>query len=218
MNPPRIAIRRRGPAFLGGLLLIVAAVWVGVPVRGLLVGVPEVVPGLGAAGAGIALLIGAALGAIGLSWMLRRGTVAIAGDLVTMTDRRLIGTRTWREPLTGYRGVRLRDESRPHRYGARHCYVIELWHPKPARTIELDRIREPRLADQQAEVWAHRLRLPLCRGPEEAQRSGEVDVRAEVATEAAAAGGAVGAMVQPATAASAVATSVGGRVPGAQPG
>jgi hypothetical protein len=217
-DPPQIAIRSRGPALLGGFLLIIAGVWIGVPVRGLLVGVPEVVPGLGAAGAGIALLIGAALALVAVSWMLQRRVVAIEGDLVTMTDRRLLGTRTWREPLSGYRGVRLRDESRPHRYGARHCHVIELWHPKPARTVELDRIREPRLADRQAEVWARRFGLPLCRGPEAAPPSGEVEVRDEVATEAALAHGAAGAMVQPAAAGSAVATRVDGRVPGAQPG
>lgn len=220
-DPARIVVRRRGRAFLGGFLLVIAGVWIGVPVRGLLVGAPEVVPGLGAAGAGVALLIGAALALIALSWLLRSDVVTIAGDVVTLTDRRLTGSRASCEPLAGYRGVRHRFESRPHRYGLRHWHVIELWHPDPARTAELERIKDPRLADQQAEAWARRLGLPLWRDPEEASQRVELDLRDEVAAEPApptAARGTVGARVKPATAGPGMPPTVGGRVPGAQPG
>lgn len=185
-NLPRIVIRRGRLAFLGGLLLVIASVWIGVPVRGLLVGGQEIVPGLGALGAGGALLIGGMLAVIALSWMVRRQVVTVEGNLVRMTDRRLSGTRVWREPLAGYRGVRRRCESRPHRYGARHWHIVELWHPEPAKSLELVRTKDPRLADEQAPVWARRLGLPLCRDTPEAPARAERASREKVAAEAAA--------------------------------
>jgi hypothetical protein len=182
-NPdaPRIVIRRAPHAFLGGMLLVIASVWIGIPIRAILAGTPEVVPGLGSLGAGGALVIGCALGLIAFVWMLRREVVVIEGDLVRVSDRRLLRSRIWREPLTGYRGVRRRRETRPHRYGPRHRHVIELWHPKAERTVELARNHDPRLADEQAAAWAKRLRLSLCRDLGELPEVPEPDLRTAIA-------------------------------------
>jgi hypothetical protein len=62
--------------------------------------------------------------------------------------------------------------------------VIELWHPDPAKTVELARTRDPCAGAEQAEVWAGRLTLRLCREPHgHPARSGH-EARDKVAAEA----------------------------------
>jgi hypothetical protein len=177
-----IMIRRRRQALPGGLMLAIAAVWCAVPIRGLLAGAPDVIPGLGVVGAAGALLIGTVLGVLGLSWIVRCKVVVIDRDLVEVTERRLTGTRVWHEPLTGYRGVRERQEQRPHRYGARIWHVIELWHPEAEKTVELARARDAGAVERAAHSWARRLALPLCRPPDAPRADGaRREVKEEVA-------------------------------------
>ncbi|MGH6896343.1 MAG: hypothetical protein ACREJ5_07330 [Geminicoccaceae bacterium] len=180
-----IMIRRRRQALLGGFLLMIAGLWLAVPLKGLLLDTSAAVPGLGVPGAVGALMIGAALALLALSWIIRCQIFVIDQGLVSMTDRRLSGTRTWEESLARYRGVRRRHEQRPHRYGSRSWYIIEAWHPEPAKTVELARSKDPRLIEQCAEVWARRLALPLCQEPDEGPAGSEEQARAEVGAKAA---------------------------------
>lgn len=182
----RIVIRRRRQALLGVLLLVIASAWVAVPVRELMIGGPEIMPGLGVAGLGLVLAVGLGLAATALSWIVRREIVVIDRDSVGMTDRRPIGTRSWHEPLSSYHGVRLRKEQRPHRYGSRTWSVVELWHPETAKTIELTRTRDPRLAADDTEAWARRLALPPLQEGQEHRVCPEHEARGEGTAEAAA--------------------------------
>jgi hypothetical protein len=162
-----IVIRHRHRALPGVLVLAIGAVWCALPIRGLLIGTAEIVPGLGMIGATGALMIGMALALFGSSWIVRSEVLVIDRGLVGMTARRLTGARVWHEPLTGYRGIRARQEQRFHRYGPRIWHVVELWHPRTAKTVELARTRDPRAAEQIMGSWTRRLDLPLCRPTDE---------------------------------------------------
>ena len=167
----------------GALLLAVASLWLIAAVRGVVAGSPAVVPGLGASGAYWAGAIGAALGLLGLHWMVRRQTVAVDGDAVVVTERSLLGRRSWREPLAGYREIRGRIEQRPHRYGPRRWHVVELWHLDPTRRIELARARDPTALEALAREWACRCGLPLvwARPPGAGAAQGDVPTAQDLA-------------------------------------
>jgi hypothetical protein len=159
-----ITIRRRREAPLGGFLLAIAGLWIAVPLRRLL-DTSAAVPDLGAPGTIAAVLIGAALALLAVSWIVRCQVLVIDQGLVRMTDQRLSGNRVWEESLARYHGVRQRREQRPHHDGSRSWYIIEAWHPEPAKTVELARTKDPRLIERGAQLWARRLALPLCHEP-----------------------------------------------------
>jgi hypothetical protein len=102
-----------------------------------------------------------ALALFALDWMVRGRTVAIGHGAVAVTDRSLRGGRAWREPLASYREIRAYRELRTHRAGVRSWYVVQLWHPDPAKVIELARAKDPALIEGRARDWARRLDLPL---------------------------------------------------------
>jgi hypothetical protein len=176
-----IIIHRRRQALLGALVLVIASAWCAVPIRGLLVGAPEVVPGLGAIGAAGALAIGVALALLALSWVVRLEVVTIDRGSVGITERRLSGARAWHEPLKSYRGMRQRMERQPHRYGTRHWHVIELWHPEAEKTVELHRTKDARAAEQCTQAWARRLALPVCQPLDEPAARSKLDAGQDVA-------------------------------------
>lgn len=157
-----ITIRCRRQGFLGGFLLAIAGLWIAVPLQGLLVDASAGVPGLGVLGAFGAIMIGAALALLALSWIVRCQVWIIDQYLIRMTERRLTGIRVWEESLARYRGVCCRHERRSDRYGSRSWYLVEVWHPEPAKTVELARSNDPHLIELCAETWARRLGLPLC--------------------------------------------------------
>jgi hypothetical protein len=159
---PRV-IRSAGRAPLGALLLVIATLWLGAAIHGFLAGAPAIVPGLGAAGAYLAGALGTALALLASDWLVRGRTVAIGRGAVAVTDRSLLGRRTWREPLADYGEVRACRELRPHRAGVRSWYVVRLWHPDPAKALELARAKDPARIERHAREWARRLRLPLSR-------------------------------------------------------
>jgi hypothetical protein len=183
-----ITIRRRRDALLGGFLLAMAGLWVAVPLRGLLLDPSAPMPHPGVPGTIFPILFGAALGMVAVSWIVRCQALVIDQGLVRMTDRRLTGLRVWEESLARYRGVRVRHEQLPHRYGSRNCYVIEVWHPEPAKTVELERSKDPHLIERGAAVWAQRLGLPLCQEPHARPARSQKPARDQLAEEAAADG------------------------------
>lgn len=182
-----ITIRRRRDALLGGFLLAIAGLWVAVPLKDLL-DPSATMPDPGLSGTIFPILVGAALGTFALSWIVRCQVLVIDQGLVTMTDRRLTGLRVREESLARYRGVRLRHEQLPHRYGSRNCYIIEIWHPEPAKTVELERSKDPHLIERGAAVWAQRLALPLCQEPDQRPARSQKRAPDQLAEDAAADG------------------------------
>jgi hypothetical protein len=180
-----ITVRRRRDALLGGFLLAIAGFWIALPFRGLLLDASAAMPHSGGPGTIVPVLVGAALAILAVSWIVRCQVLVIDQGLVRMTDRRLTGLRVWEESLARYRGVRLRHERLPHRYGSRSCYVIEMWHPEPAKTVELERSKDPRLMERGAEVWARHLALPLCQEPYQRPGRSQKRARDQIAEEAA---------------------------------
>ena len=156
-----LPIRRRGHAALGALVLVVASLWLAAGIRGSLGGSPAVIPGLGAAGAYLAVGVGAALALFAVHWTLRRQTVVITRGALVVADRSLLRGSTWREPLSSYREIRCQVEQQPHRYGRRSWYVVRLWHPEPTKRVELARARDPITIEERARDCARLLGLPL---------------------------------------------------------
>ena len=154
-------IRRAERAPLGMLLLVIAVLWLGAAIHGLLAGHSAIVPGLGAGGAYLVGAFGVALALLALDWLVRGRTVVISQGAVAVTDRSLRGGRAWREPLANYSEVRANRELRTHRAGVRSWYVVRLCHPEPAKAIELARAKDPALIEQYARDSAQRLGLPL---------------------------------------------------------
>ena len=154
-------IRRAERAPLGMLLLVIAVLWLGAAIHGLLAGHSAIVPGLGAGGAYLVGVFGVALALLALHWLVRGRTVVISQGAVAVTDRSLRGGRAWREPLANYWEVRANRELRTHRAGVRSWYVVRLCHPEPAKAIELARAKDPALIEQYARDSAQRLGLPL---------------------------------------------------------
>jgi hypothetical protein len=156
-----LLIRRNDRRLLGGLLLVIAILWLAAAVRGFVAGDPAIIPGLGAAGAYIAGALGAAFAVVALEWMVRVRTVAIGRGMVAVTARSLRGRGAWHEPLASYRGLGIVREQRQHRYGARSWYVVRLCHPEAAKTIELARAKDPTVIELRARDYADGLGLPL---------------------------------------------------------
>jgi glycosyltransferase involved in cell wall biosynthesis len=154
-------IRHAARAPLGALLLVIAVLWLGAAIHGLLAGDPAIVPGLGAGGAYLVGALGVALALLALDWMVRGRTVVISQGAVAVTDCSLRGGRAWREPLANYREIRAYRELRTHRAGVRSWYMVRLWHPEPTKAIELACDKDPALIERHALDWARRLGLPL---------------------------------------------------------
>ena len=180
----RIVVRQMPQAGLRCILLAIASLWLAVPTCRLLAGETTEVPGLGSSGVYWAGAVGVGLAVVALHRMVRRKTIVVEGGGVRVASRSLLGGHAWREPLASYSGIRARRMERPPRYGPRRWHVIELWHPDPAKTVELARTRDPCAGAEQAEVWAGRLTLPLCWEPHgHPARSGH-EARDKVAAEA----------------------------------
>jgi hypothetical protein len=160
-RPPICLIRRAGRAPLGALLLVIAVLWLGAAIDGLVTSDSAIVPGLGAGGTYLVGVLGVALALLALDWIARRRTVVISRGAVAVTDRSLRGGPAWREPLANYRKIRAYQELRTHHAGVRSWYVVQLWHPDPAKAIELARAKDPALIERCARDWARRLGLPL---------------------------------------------------------
>jgi hypothetical protein len=154
-------IRRAGHAPLGALVLAIASVWLAAAISGTLAGRAAIVPGLGSSGAFWAGVVGAALAALALHWIVRRQTVVIDGGALVVSERSLLGGHTWREPLANYREIRGSTEQRPHRYGRRTWYIVQLSHPEAAKKLELARARDRAAIEALARDYARRLGLPL---------------------------------------------------------
>jgi hypothetical protein len=156
-----LLIRRADRAPLGGLLLVVAILWLATAISAFFGGNLTIIPGLGAAGAWLAGALGAAFAMVAVDWMVRGRTVVIRRGIVAVTDRSLLGGSSWREPLANYREIRACREQRSYRSGVRSWYLVRLWHPEPGKAVELARAKDPARIEQRARDYAQRLGLPL---------------------------------------------------------
>jgi hypothetical protein len=170
-----LLIRRADRAPLGGLLLVIAMLWLAAAISGFLGGNLTIVPSLGAAGAYLAGALGVAFAMIALDWMVRGRTVVICRHTVAVTDRSLLGGSSWQEPLANYREIRACREQRSYHSGVRSWYLVRLWHPEPAKAVELARAKDPARIEQRARDYAQRLGLPLSWQWSQATASGACD-------------------------------------------
>jgi hypothetical protein len=145
---------------LAALLLVLASVWLTAGIRGLFSN-QAIIPGLAASGAYWAAAGGVALALLALHLMRHRQTVVMISGAIVVTERSLLRSRTWREPLSSYREIRCDVEQQPHRYGRRSWYVVRLWHLDPGTRVELARARDPAAIEERAHDCARRLGLPL---------------------------------------------------------
>lgn len=173
-----LLIRRSGEAGLGALMLAIAGLWLAAAIGGVLTGNPAIVPGLGGSGALWAGGVGAALAALSLHWIARRQTVIVGRGALLVTKRSLLGSWSWREPLSNYREIRGHHEQRPHRDGWRTWYVVQLWHPERAKRVELARSRDPAAIEARARDYARRFGLPLAWDQHQSTIGSQVRVRA----------------------------------------
>jgi hypothetical protein len=187
-----VPIRGPGHPGLVALLLVLASVWLGAAIRGVLGGDPAIMPGLGASGAYVAAAVGVALALLAVHLIRRRQTVAITRGTLVVSERSLLRSRTWREPLSSYGEIRCEVDQQPHRYGRRSWHVVRLWHPDPGKRVELARARDRAAIEGRARDCARRLGLPLVwqqrpllmvdqAGIQGADREGQGGVRGEVA-------------------------------------
>lgn len=171
-------IRRSHQAGLGALMLVISGLWLAAAIGGVLTGNPAIVPGLEGSGAFWAGAVGATLAALSLHWLVRRQTVTVEHGALLVTERSLLGSRSWREPLSNYREIRGRHEQRAHRDGWRTWYVVQLRHPEPARTVELARSRDPAAIEARARDYARRFGLPLAWEQPRSTSGSQIGVRA----------------------------------------
>lgn len=176
-----LLIRRADRALLGGLLLVIAIVWLAAGLSGLVGGDPAIIPGLGSSGRYLAGALGAALALIALDWMAGGRSVAIERGTVAVTVCSLLGRHAWREPLANYREIRVDREQQPHRSGAQSWYVVRLRHPEPGKAIELARARDPALIERRAREYAGRCRVPLSWHRDAAPGTHDAERRRELA-------------------------------------
>ncbi len=74
-RPLTYLIRRAERAPLGMLLLVIAVLWLGAAINGLVGRKSEIVPGVGAGGVYLVGALGVALALLALDWMVRGRTV-----------------------------------------------------------------------------------------------------------------------------------------------
>ena len=176
---PRL-IRRTGQAALGALVLAIAILWLAAAASGMLAGNPAIVPGLGSGGAYCAGAVGAGLVVLALRWLGRWQTVLVDEAAVIVAERSWLGGCTWREPLSNYREIRGSYEQRPHRYGPRRWYVVQLWHPDPTKMVELARTKDPELIVARARDCARQFGMPLSLQLRDASAACQPEPRVEI--------------------------------------
>lgn len=141
----------------GVLMLVVAVIWLGVPLRAATLVDAEPIPGLGAPGMLVAFLVGAGFALWGLEALTRRQTITIDDDSVAVQDRRLGVVRQWRAPLSDYVGIEVRSEKIRTPRGRRLLHRVELCHRDPERSLTLAVSKDPREALRERRLLAQTL-------------------------------------------------------------
>jgi hypothetical protein len=144
---------------LGALILLVAGVWIGVPLLALADGRPAL-PSLGPIGSYSLVAVGIVQLLWALDVLLRRQTLTIAGNALQMAERGLLGVRRWHEPLAHFRGLRHRRQRVRGQHGWRVVHRLELVHAEPSRAICLLRSCDEGRVSEAARRFAHGSGLP----------------------------------------------------------
>lgn len=112
-------------------------------------------------------LVGVAAFGHGVAQLTARREVEIGEDEVVQRERLFVRDRVWREPLSAYRGIRLRRE-RPRvreNQGQLVLYCVDLVHPDRTRNVELYRSRSKARWRDEAERAAATLGVPVADTP-----------------------------------------------------
>lgn len=153
------AAERAGSKGLGVVMMVFAAVWGGFPLVGLVTS-----PGQFTPDERLLVLvfpvIGAGLFLVGVQQLLWRKRITFDGRIVSVVERGLRGTTTWREPLSDFRGVK--RATRRVRRNKRTCtlYLVDLLHPETGKTVNLYTATYETGWRTRWEDYARRLNLP----------------------------------------------------------
>jgi hypothetical protein len=155
-----VEVTHRGSLFGGLFILVFGTIWGGFPVFALL---QQIAPDLSRPENWLFLLfplLGLGILLYGLHLLLWRKTVILDGLFVAVAERGLFGSRSWQEPLTGYRGVLSRSRHVRTKNSSYTLYLVELLHGDPKRTVNLYTARRQEGWRGKWEAYARWLKLP----------------------------------------------------------
>jgi hypothetical protein len=154
----RIAFGHHKGLLPGVLLLLLSAIWIGVPLRAFATGA-EPIPGLGRPGALAAFAIGAGFALWSFATLSRRRKIVIDDHGVVVRDHRLGRVREWRAPLVDYLGVQVQSRTIRTSRGRRLLHSVELLHHDPDRTLVLSTSKDREQAMDECRGLARTLGL-----------------------------------------------------------
>jgi hypothetical protein len=152
-------VERSGSRFLGGFLILFALAWGGIPVVGLL-GTKQQFEPIEAAVLVIFTLAAIAIALFGLNEIVRRKVITFEGSRISVVQRGLRGTRSWRQPLSAYRGVKAHTRRVRRNKRSYTLYLVDLLHPEAERTVNLYTAASKRDWREKWEHYARRLNMP----------------------------------------------------------
>lgn len=159
---PALGVRRDGQP-IGALILAIGTLWLAVSLPALPGRASFPIAELGGLGAWASLCIGIALVIWGLRILLRRQTIRIEDDRVSVTIRGMTGTTAWTEPLGSYGAMVWRSEPIRRRGGRQVLHVVDLWHEDRSRTLTLLSSTSEVAARDAWRAWSQELGLAAIR-------------------------------------------------------
>ena len=159
---PALGARRDGQP-IGALILAIGTLWLAVPLPALLGDAPFPIAELGRGGAWASLCIGIALVIWGLRILLRRQTIRIEDDRVSVRTRHMLGVTVWSEPLASYTGMVWRSEPIRRRGGTQVLHRVDLWHEDRSRTLTLLSSTSEVAARDAWQAWSQQFGLAAIR-------------------------------------------------------
>jgi hypothetical protein len=160
VSAPPVEARQTGSTVGGSFIVLFSLIWGGFPTVGL---VSLLRSGdIGAEGILFLVfpIVGLGLLAYGIHILLWRQTVFFDGHRFTVTERGLMGVKSWSEPLSAYDGVLRRTRLVRTKNSSYTLYMIDLVHPDPDRHINLYTDTRETGFREMWEEYAKRLRLP----------------------------------------------------------
>lgn len=137
LSSPPVEAHQTGSRFGALFLILFALVWGGFPTVGLF---SMLQSGDMGAEAFLFLLfpvIGLGMLAFGIHNLVWRRRIAFNGKAFSVTERGLLGTRSWTEPLSSFDGVLRKTKKIKTKNSSYTLYMVDLVHPDPDRRINL---------------------------------------------------------------------------------
>jgi hypothetical protein len=160
LSSPPVEAHQTGSRFGALFLILFALVWGGFPTVGLF---SLIRSGDMGAEAFLFLLfpaIGLGILAFGIRNLVWRRSVSFDGRNFSVTERGLLGGKSWTEPLSGYDGVLRKTKRVKTKNSSYTLYMVDLIHPDPDRRINLYTDTSSGEFRAKWEEYARQLNLP----------------------------------------------------------